>query len=81
MDDDAPVVDALQRVAAARGVPPARIALAWLLTRPGVTAPIVGATKARHLDDAVAAVDLRLTRDEVVALEEHYRPHKPYGYN
>jgi 1-deoxyxylulose-5-phosphate synthase len=81
VDDDAPVVDALQLVAAARGLPPARIALAWLLTRPGVTAPIVGATKARHLDDAVAAVDLRLTTDEVAALEEHYRPHEPYGYN
>jgi aryl-alcohol dehydrogenase-like predicted oxidoreductase len=80
-DDDAPVVDALWRVAAARGVPPARIALAWLLSRPGVTAPIVGATKARHLDDAVAAVDLRLTTEEVAALEEHYRPHEPYGSN
>jgi aryl-alcohol dehydrogenase-like predicted oxidoreductase len=79
--DDAPVIEALHRVAAARGLPPARIALAWLLSRPGVTAPIIGATKPRHLDDALAAVDLRLTADEVVALEEHYRPHEPYGYN
>jgi aryl-alcohol dehydrogenase-like predicted oxidoreductase len=81
MADDAPVVEALHRVAAARGLPPAQVALAWLLSRPAVTAPIVGATKARHLDDALAAVDLRLTADEVVALEEHYRPHEPYGYN
>jgi aryl-alcohol dehydrogenase-like predicted oxidoreductase len=79
-DIDAGVVDALHRVAAARGLPPARIALAWLLGKPGVTAPIIGATKPRHMSDALAAVDLELTDAEVAELEAPYQPHEPYGY-
>jgi aryl-alcohol dehydrogenase-like predicted oxidoreductase len=74
------VVEALKRVAGERGVPAARVALAWLLGRPAVVAPIVGATKPGHLEDAIAAVDLRLTDDEVRELEAPYRPREPFGY-
>ena len=81
VDDDFDVVDAVRAVAAERGLPPARIALAWLLGRPGVTAPIVGATKPRHLEDAVAAVDLTLSEDEVARLEAPYRPHPVLGHH
>ena len=63
-----------------RGVPPAQVALAWLLAKPGVTAPIVGATKAQHMDDAVAAVELRLSAEEVAAVEGPYRPHRVLGH-
>ena len=77
---DADVVAANRAVAAARGVPMARVALAWLLSRPGVTAPIVGATKPAHLDEAVAALDLTLSAEEVAALEAPYRPHAVRGF-
>jgi aryl-alcohol dehydrogenase-like predicted oxidoreductase len=73
------VVEAVKQVAAKRGEPPARIALAWLLSKPGVTAPIVGATKLAHLDDAVAAVDIELSADEVAILEAPYRAHPVRG--
>jgi len=73
------VVDRVAKVAAARGVPMAQVALAWLLTKPAITAPIVGATKAHHLEDAVAAVELKLTAEEVKALEEPYVPHPVLG--
>jgi 1-deoxyxylulose-5-phosphate synthase len=68
-------------VAAKRGVAPAQVALAWLLGKSGVDAPIVGATKAHHLDDAVAAVDLRLDDSEVGALEECYQPRAVVGFS
>jgi aryl-alcohol dehydrogenase-like predicted oxidoreductase len=74
---DKRVVDRLGELAAARGVPRAQLALAWILTKPAVTAPIVGATKPHHLDDAVAAVSLKLTAEEIAALEEPYTPHPP----
>jgi aryl-alcohol dehydrogenase-like predicted oxidoreductase len=77
---DAAIVAAVRAVAAARGVPPARVALAWVLGRPAVTAPIVGATRPGQVDDAVAAVDLELTAEETDALEAPYRPRKPYGF-
>ena len=77
---DAAVLDANRRTAAARGVSPAETALAWLLSRPGVTAPIIGATKMEHLDAAVRALELELTADEVKALEEPYRPHAVRGW-
>ncbi|HZD74660.1 MAG TPA: aldo/keto reductase [Actinomycetota bacterium] len=80
-DTDFDVVDAVREVAAERGVPPARVALAWLLSRPAVTAPIVGATKLAHLDDAVAALELHLTADEVARLEAPYRPHPVLGHS
>lgn len=78
---DAAVVEANRRVAAARGVSPAETALAWLLSRPGVTAPIVGATKLEHLETAARAVGLALTDDEVRALEEPYQPHGVRGWH
>jgi aryl-alcohol dehydrogenase-like predicted oxidoreductase len=78
---DFAVVEALRTVAAARGVPPAQVALAWLLSRPGVVAPIVGATRPHHIDDAIAAVDLELTEPEIARLEEPYRPHKVLGHS
>jgi aryl-alcohol dehydrogenase-like predicted oxidoreductase len=78
---DADVVAAVGRVAAARGVPRAQVALAWLLSRPGVVAPIVGATKLEHLDDAVRALDLTLSDDERAELEAPYVPHKVKGHS
>jgi 1-deoxyxylulose-5-phosphate synthase len=78
---DFDVVDVVRSVAGERGVSPAQIALAWLLRKPGVVAPIVGATKLRHLDDAIAAVDLTLSADEVVRLEAPYRPHPVLGHS
>jgi len=68
-------------IAADRGVPPAQVALAWLLHRPGVTAPIVGATKVSHLQDALAAEQLELTEDEIRRLEEPYVPHAIAGHS
>jgi 1-deoxyxylulose-5-phosphate synthase len=77
---DFDVVDAVRAVAASRGVPPARVALAWLLGRPGVAAPVIGATRPGHLDDALAAVDLQLDLAEAGRLEAPYAPHPPGGY-
>ena len=76
---DFAVVDRVAEVAAERGVPMAQVALAWLLHKPGVTAPIVGATKAAHLDDALAAEQLTLNEDEIARLEEPYIPHAVSG--
>ena len=82
LDDetDKAVVDAVGEVAQARGFPRAQVALAWVMRNPVVTAPIVGATKPEHLTDAVAALDVQLTDDEVTALEAPYRPHAPAGF-
>jgi 1-deoxyxylulose-5-phosphate synthase len=80
-EDDKRVVDRLTEIAQKRGVPQAQIALAWLLNKPEVTAPIVGATKSNHLEDAVAAVSLKLTREEITALEEPYTPHPVLGFS
>ncbi|MDY7090139.1 MAG: aldo/keto reductase [Actinomycetota bacterium] len=79
-DENRPIVDAVRRVAEARGVPMAQIALAWVLHNPVVDAPIVGPTKSHHLSDAVAALDIELSDDELTALEEHYTPRLPSGY-
>lgn len=81
VDVNRPIVDAVQRVAQARGVPMAQVGLAWVLRNPVVTAPIVGPTKPHHLDDAVAALDIALTDDEVRLMEEPYTPRLPSGYN
>ena len=80
LDVDRPVVDAVQRVAEARGVPMAQVALAWVLSKPVVSAPIVGATKVHHLADAAAALDLKLTTDEIQRMEEPYTTQAPYWY-
>ena len=77
LESDRPIVDAVQRIAADRNVPMAQVAMAWVLKNPVVTAPIVGATKAGHLTDAVAALDLELTADEIAALEDPYLPRQP----
>jgi len=77
---DFDVVDAVRTVAIGRGVPPAQVALAWLLAQPAVSAPIVGATRLGHVDDAVAAVELRLDPEEVARLEAPYRPHPVRGH-
>lgn len=77
---DARVIERLGEVARARGVPRAQVALAWLLAKPVVTAPIIGATRPGHLDDALAALSLRLTAEEVRALEEPYLPHAVVGF-
>ena len=77
---DFDVADRVNEVAAARGVSSAQVALAWLLHRPGVTAPIVGATKVSHLEDALAAEQLELTPEEMTRLEEPYLPHPTLGH-
>ena len=79
-DDDFAVVERVGEVAKARGVPSAQVALAWLLHRPGVTAPIVGATKLGHLEDAIAAEGLELSGEEMQQLEEPYVPHAVSGH-
>jgi aryl-alcohol dehydrogenase-like predicted oxidoreductase len=77
---DFDVVDRVGEVAAARGVPSAQVALAWLLSKPAVTAPIVGATKTGHVEDALGAEILDLTADEIARLEEPYVPHAVSGH-
>jgi aryl-alcohol dehydrogenase-like predicted oxidoreductase len=74
-DADFDVVAALDQAAARIGRPPAQVALAWLVNKPGVTAPIVGATKAQHIDDAVAALHITITEADMRQLEAPYRPH------
>ncbi len=73
------VVHAVKEVAAERGEPAARVALAWLLSKPAVTAPIVGATKLKHLDDAIAAAEIELSAEEIAILEAPYRAHPVKG--
>ncbi len=77
---DERIVERVAQVAAGRGVPRAQVALAWVLANPAVTAPIVGATKLSHLDDAVAAAAITLSTDELALLEEPYRPHGVTGF-
>ncbi len=77
---DDKVIARVQTVAAAHGVPPARIALAWLLRKPGVVAPLIGASKPRHLAEAVAALSVKLTAEEIKTLEEPYVPHAVAGH-
>ena len=79
-DVDKPVIDAIETIAAERGVPMARIALAWVLSKAVVSCPIVGATKPHHLDDAVAALDIILTDDEIAALEQPYTAQDNYWW-
>jgi aryl-alcohol dehydrogenase-like predicted oxidoreductase len=78
---DQDVIEANRAVAAARGVSPAETALAWLLSRPGVTAPIIGATKLEHLETALRALDVELTADEIAKLEAPYQPHAVRGHS
>jgi aryl-alcohol dehydrogenase-like predicted oxidoreductase len=78
---DFEVAERVAEVAAEHGIPPAQVALAWLLSRPGVTAPIVGATRLGHITDALAAGQLALTGEEVRRLEERYLPHPVLGHS
>jgi aryl-alcohol dehydrogenase-like predicted oxidoreductase len=78
--DDKPIADAVQQVAADRGVPMAQVALAWVVRNPVVAAPIVGATKPNHLTDAVGALDITLTDEEATQLEQRYTLREPTGY-
>jgi 1-deoxyxylulose-5-phosphate synthase len=81
MDADFDVADRVAEVATARGIPPAQVALAWLLHKPAVTAPIIGATKLRHVEDALAAARLPLSGAEITLLEEPYVPHRVLGHS
>ena len=78
-EGDRMTIDEVGKIAAARGVPRAQVAMAWLLSKSVITAPIIGATKPEHLKDAVAALDVELTAEEVGALEAHYVPHPVAG--
>ena len=79
-DADRKVVEAVAEVAKARGVPRAQVALAWVAQKNPVTAPIIGASKLNHLDDAAAAIELKLTSDEIAKLEAPYVPHPIVGF-
>jgi 1-deoxyxylulose-5-phosphate synthase len=79
-DDDFNIVERVVTLAGQRGVKPAQIALAWLLHQPGVTAPIIGASKMQHLEEAVAAMDIKLSPEELKFLEELYLPHRVLGH-
>jgi len=79
-DEDRTIVERVAEVAQARGVSRAQVALAWMLSKRYITAPIVGATKTAHLEDAIAAVDLRLDEEEIKRLEEPYTPHAVAGF-
>lgn len=81
VDSDRKIVSRVAEIAAERGVPRAQVALAWLLSKPVITAPIVGASKPNHLEDAVAAVGLQLTDEEIKRLEEPYVPHPVVGFS
>jgi aryl-alcohol dehydrogenase (NADP+) len=78
--DDFAVADAVGAVAKQKGCTAAQVALAWVLQAPGVTAPIVGATKTQQLTELIAAIDIKLTPDEVAAVEKPYRPHGILGH-
>jgi aryl-alcohol dehydrogenase (NADP+) len=80
-EEEHAVIDAVATVAGKRGVPPAQVALAWLLSRPGVTAPIVGASKPHHLDDALGALELVLSEEEIAQLEAPYRTRPVAGHS
>jgi len=80
-DDDFDVVEAVKVVAEKRGLPPAQIALAWLLSRPTVTSPVLGATKLTHLQDALAALEITLAEEEMSTVEAPYRPHSVRGHS
>ena len=75
------MVERVGEIAQKRGVSRAQVALAWLLHKPVVTAPIVGASKQQHLDDAIAALSLKLSAEEIAALEEPYVPHPVVGFS
>ena len=80
-EDNVIIVQRVNELAEGRGLPMAQVALAWMLAKPDITAPIIGATQPHHLEDAIAALSVRLTPDEIQRLEEAYRPHPTIGYS
>jgi aryl-alcohol dehydrogenase (NADP+) len=80
-DEDFIVADCVAEVAKERGVSGSQIALAWILSKPYITSPIIGATKMDHLDQAIAALEIKLSEEEVKKLEESYRPHPVLGHS
>jgi 1-deoxyxylulose-5-phosphate synthase len=80
IESDRKLVERVGEIATARGIPRAQVALAWMLHKPAITSPIIGATKANHLDDAVAALSVKLTAEEMTRLEEPYVPHPVAGF-
>jgi len=80
VESDRPVIDRVGQIASAHGVPRAQVALAWLLHKPVVTSPIIGATKLEHLDDAVGALSVKLSDEDVTVLEAPYVPHPVVGF-
>ena len=79
--NDFDTLDAVLALAEGRGVNPAQVALAWMLHKPGITSPIIGASKLHHLDDLVGALSIQLSAEEMAALEAPYRPHPVLGHN
>jgi aryl-alcohol dehydrogenase-like predicted oxidoreductase len=79
-DEDKAIVERVAEIASERGLSRAQVALAWMLAKPAVTSPIIGATKAEHLEDAITAVDVELSADEMARLEEPYQPHQVSGF-
>jgi len=73
---DPEVINRVEEVAKAKGIPMSHVALAWVLSKPGITSPIIGASKPHHLDDATASLDVKLTEEEIKHLEEPYVPHR-----
>jgi aryl-alcohol dehydrogenase-like predicted oxidoreductase len=80
VDSDFDIVNRVSEIADQKGIPNAQVALAWMLSKPGITAPIIGASKQGHIEDAVAAVSVKLTEDEIKSLEELYQPHPVLGF-
>lgn len=80
-DEDFKIADRVQELATQRGIKPMRIALAWILSKPGIAAPIIGATKMNHLEEAVAGLAVKLSQEEVKLLEELYQPHPVLGHS
>jgi aryl-alcohol dehydrogenase-like predicted oxidoreductase len=80
-DSDFDIVNRLTEVAAQKGLPNAQVALAWMLSKPVITAPIIGASKPGHLEDAVASLSVKLTPEEITRLEELYQPHPVLGHS
>ena len=79
-DSDFEIIKRLAEIAAQKGLPDVMVAIAWLLSKPAVTAPIIGASKPGHLEDAVSALEVKLSKDEITHLEEFYRPHPVAGH-
>ena len=80
-DSDFDIVNRLTEIATQKELPNAQVALAWMLSKPAITAPIIGASKPGHLEDAVAALSVKLTQDEITQLEELYQPHPVLGHS